>query len=125
LIDLLVTFANSIVQAAGTDFYQRCRRFLGRELSRLGRSRKSIEAKFDVTHERVSRDPSLRTAEVQLWTQELSDLLSKDRVAEHDLELLYGQLTRLMSKGKTRQVGIAGRDQYNIGRDATFIRSDD
>jgi hypothetical protein len=121
MIGLLVAFANAIVQAAGTDFYQKCRRLLGRGLGRFA-SRKSIEAQFDATRERISRNPDLRAAEVTRWTRELDDLLSKHPAAESDFQLLSTQLTQLASRSETHQFGIAGRDQYNIGRDATFIR---
>jgi hypothetical protein len=120
LADLLLQpLATAIVQAAGTDLYKECRQLLGQCLHRSSR-RKELESQLDISHQRLSVDRSLRTAETERWATELQDLLTVRPSAEPELRKLHAELTNLLSRHQTHQLGIAGRDQYNIGGNATF-----
>jgi hypothetical protein len=116
---LLQPLANAIVQSAGTDLYKECRKLLGQCLHRSSR-RKDLESQLDISHQRLSIDPNLRTAEAARWAAKLQDLLTVRPAAEPELRKLHAELVNLLSKQQTSQFGFAGRDQYNIGGNATF-----
>jgi hypothetical protein len=119
-MEILVALANSIVQAAGSDLYKESRRLLGKSLGRFG-ERKSLEKKLDIADERLRSNVSLRTDEAERWIEELQRLLAAHPSAEAEFHSLHSQLLRLLS-GEMRQSGTAGRDQYNIVGNTTFIK---
>lgn len=116
---LLQPLANAIVQAASNDLYKECRQLLAKCLHRSSR-RKELESQLDISHQRLSVDPNLRIAEAEQWAKKLQDLLAIRPSAEPELRNLHAALARLLSGQQTRQFGVAGRDQYNIGGDARF-----
>jgi hypothetical protein len=120
LVDFIVTIANSIVQAAGTDLYKQARDLLAHTLSRFV-SRRTVATELETTRARLRTGPDLRSAEVERWTRILRDLLAANPGADTELPALSTQLLRLQS-GQVYQSGYAHRDQYNIAGDSTFIR---
>jgi hypothetical protein len=120
MVDLLVTLANSIVQAVGADMYKEARDLLGRAFGRKG-ERKRIEASLGTTRDHLRIDPNLRVSEAERWVTELQELLATNASAASELPTVQKQLLRLLSSG-TKQTGVAGRDQYNIAGDATFVK---
>jgi hypothetical protein len=119
-VEILVAFANSIVQAAGSDLYKESRRLLGQSLGRFG-GRKGLEKKLDITRERLRSNANHQAGEAERWIEELQKLLTAHPSAEAEFYSLHGDLLRLLS-GNTRQSGSVGRDQYNIAGGATFIK---
>ncbi|HUY48145.1 MAG TPA: hypothetical protein VMV92_20850 [Streptosporangiaceae bacterium] len=118
-MDIPILLANSIVQSAGGDLYKQCRKILGQNFERLGFRQKAV-ADLDATAKRLRKNPEVRAAEVDRWIYQLKRLLDSNPSAETELNGVYEELVHLLSKPATSQIGFAGRDQYNIGGDATF-----
>jgi len=116
LVDWLTALATSIVQAAGTDAYAETRHLLGRALGRL-RSPTNLQNRLEATRSRLRSDSDQQASETGQWVQVLHELLATDPSAEAGLRALKAQLESRAS-GQTLQIGIAGRDQYNIGGNA-------
>lgn len=120
MVDLLATLANSIVQAVGADLYKEARDIIGWGIGGKGR-RKKIEASLEATRDRLLMDPNLRASEVGRWIKELQELLAASPSAATELRTAQEKFQLLLSSG-TKQAGVAGRDQYNIAGNATFIK---
>jgi hypothetical protein len=112
-VDWLAALVQSIVQAAGTDAYNRASALLGQVLGRFG-NRKTIEARFKETRKQLQTDSDRLGAESAMWALLLQDLLAQNPSAEAELRSLTSRIAAI-SPRQAPQIGIAGRDQYMAG----------
>lgn len=119
-MSLLVTLANAIVQAIGTDLYAEARKVICRGLGRLAK-RSQLEIDVEDSRKRLSKDSSNRGAEIKRWNTILEDLAGAGPDAEHLMATVLSELVEINDKQAVRQMGYAGRDQYNIIGHPTII----
>jgi hypothetical protein len=122
MVDFVLPAAQALVSAMTTSAWEDAHAKVS-EFFRRHKGQVELESELDVSYARLKAGPSQRHNEAAKWAVLLKAVVEASPEAATAVGLLAAQLAQfieLAPDASIHQVGIAGRDQYNVGGSLTI-----